>query len=355
MFKLFLVFLLSFPALAQRAHNVTQSNGRINYNNSTESVADTPEVQIHVDQKYRYIKANGLPSHKVGSFPGPGNPNAITKQSYNFKIPKNPRKTGRIIKGGLPLDFGVALNGVPFDPGAAEYFQGNRQTGWQYEALSGAVPLGIDENHAHVQPTGAYHYHGLPKDLLDSLGVRKGKASPLVGWAADGFPIYALYGVKGKQLRSSYKLKSGRRPSDGPGGTYDGTFVQDYEFIPEHGDLDECNGMTVSNSLFPKGTYAYFLTDTFPVIPRCFKGNPDESFRKSGGGPGRGGERGRGQDRSRRGRRGGPPPEAFSVCRGKSERSSCEFSGRRGEKLEGSCFSGRGGELHCRPRHHHRN
>ncbi|MFO1162141.1 MAG: YHYH protein [Reyranellaceae bacterium] len=55
------------------------------------------------------------------------------------------------------------------------------------EALSGARPLGIDQNKAHVQPDGSYHYHGLPTGLIDRLGGRG--MGLLVGWAADGFPI----------------------------------------------------------------------------------------------------------------------------------------------------------------------
>ena len=76
------------------------------------------------------------------------------------------------------------------------------------------------------------------------------------------------------ELTSSYQLKEGARPNgaDGPGGTYDGTFVQDYEYVAGSGDLDECNGRITVTPDFPDGTYAYFLTDDWPVIPRCVKG-----------------------------------------------------------------------------------
>ena len=47
-------------------------------------------------------------------------------------------------------------------------------------------------NHAHVQPNGQYHYHGIPELLVDFLGENQGMT--LVGWAADGFPVYAKYG-----------------------------------------------------------------------------------------------------------------------------------------------------------------
>jgi hypothetical protein len=113
-----------------------------------------------------------------------------------------------------------------------------------------------------------------------------------VGWAADGFPVFARFGNQTPsdaqsavvELRASYRLRSGRRPVDGPPGTYDGTFVQDWEYIAGLGDLDECNGrvglVPVEGAL--RMTYHYVLTDAFPYIPRCWKGQPDESFTRLG-------------------------------------------------------------------------
>lgn len=249
------------------------------------------ENQIAVDivGDQRIIQANGVPDHETGAFPNRGNPHRITQQQYTYRIPANPVAADRT----TPLrmhNFGIAVNGVPFDPGAAEWYEGNPRGGWQYEALSGAVPLGIDANHAHVQPTGAYHYHGLPSGLLKELGVQKGTHSPIVGWAADGFPIYAMYAYQDAndpeskivELQPSFRLKKGRRPSgDGePGGRYDGTFIQDYEYVAGHGDLDECNGRFGITPEFPEGTYAYYLTQHWPVVPRSYRGTPSSDFQR---------------------------------------------------------------------------
>jgi hypothetical protein len=184
---------------------------------------------------------------------------------------------------------------VVFDPGAAERWQNDRNSPWQYEAMSGARNLGVDMHHAHVQPNGAYHYHALPTGLIERLTGGKPKIT-LLGWAADGFPIYGQLGYAQpgdtnsaiKRLRSSYRVKAGTRP-DGPGGKYDGSFVADYEYVKGAGDLDECNGRTGITPEFPQGTYYYVLTDGFPFIPRMFKGSPDKSFLRSG--PGAGGRR----------------------------------------------------------------
>ena len=53
-------------------------------------------------------------------------------------------------------------------------------------------------NHAHVQPNGAYHYHGMPELLVDFLGDNQGMT--IVGWASDGFPVYARYGYSNLTL-----------------------------------------------------------------------------------------------------------------------------------------------------------
>jgi hypothetical protein len=247
---------------------------------ATEKASGENQVAIHQEDPSRSISSNAIPDHLVGPFPNRGNPHEIAPQALTFEVTATPEIAAEITPLRLS-PFGFAVNGVFFDPGAAEFWQGDRDLGWQYEALGGAVPLGLDENHAHVQPTGTYHYHGLPTLLLKRLGASDSRHSPQIGWAADGFPIYARVGFSDpknpaspvKVLKSSWRLKAGDRP-DGPGGKHDGAFVQDHEYVAGSGDLDECNGRFGVTPEFPKGTYAYFLTDQWPVIPRAFRGAP---------------------------------------------------------------------------------
>jgi hypothetical protein len=56
-------------------------------------------------------------------------------------------------------------------------------------------------------------------------------------------------------------------------------FVEDFEYVPGHGDLEECNGRTGPTTEYPNGTYYYVLTDEFPFIPRLWHGTHDPSFR----------------------------------------------------------------------------
>lgn len=275
------------PQRRTRQHTVTQSSGHEHDVAATVQPRSTSNVSISTAGNYRVLLANGIADHATGRFPNQSNPNSISAQRYQFRIPASPQLSGNIVQLGMH-DFGLAINGVPFDPGAAEWYLGNRSSGWQYEPLSGAVPLGIDVNHAHVQPTGAYHYHGLPTLLLTKLVVSDSQHSSLVGWSADGFPIYALYGYqktdnassKVIEMTSSYRLKNGGRPTGGthPGGSFDGTFVEDYVYVSGTGSLDECNGRQTVTPEFPNGTYAYFLTESWPVIPRCYKGTPSTDF-----------------------------------------------------------------------------
>ncbi|MCA9126045.1 MAG: YHYH protein [Planctomycetales bacterium] len=300
-----------------RTHSITEK-GQLDRLPATQAPPTNSEVSITIEGDQRVIVSNGIPNHKTGQFPNRGNPNRITAQRHEYRIPANPQVADEITP--MHGEFGVAVNGIPFDPGAAEFYDG--EPGWQYEPLSGAIDLGIDMSHAHVQPTGKYHYHGLPSGLIDSIEVKAGSHSPLVGWAADGFPMYAVYGYTSpkdanspvRQLVSSYQLKKGERPGgDAPGGEYDGTFVRDYEYVAGSGDLDECNGRFTVTPEYPEGIYAYFLTENWPVVPRYYRGTPSADFRHGPGPAGPGGNfaGGPGGDR-----RGGPRMEGGRGMRG---------------------------------------
>lgn len=216
------------------------------------------------------ITSNGLPNHSTGEFPNAGNPNKISAQDHKYCFPSKPvRGTKAQEKRGI---VGIGVNGIPMEPGTAEWYNNDRKSGWNYSAIGGSVDLGMDKNNAHVQPSGMYHYHGVPYGLIATLKSQ----TDVVGYAADGFPIHANY----KHLQTSYRLKKGTRPS-APYGKYDGTFVQDWEYVEGSGDLDACNGVELH------GKYFYVVTKDFPQLPRCMMGTEiDVSFqRKQNGHP----------------------------------------------------------------------
>ena len=281
-FHLLLSLSLSFPLFAHEgAHTAGNDMPALGAN-----------VSITASSGFRTIAGDALPNHHHGRFPNPANPNIITPQDDSHRVPLNP-KTSDVWREVDLAAFGIAINGILLEPNAAEWWEDDRNSDWRYEALGHHVDLGVDGNHAHVQPTGKYHYHGMPSGLLETLG--SSEDFTLIGYAADGFPVYShwSYGEADnaasglRPLTSSYRVKSGTRP-DGPGGSYDGTFVQDYEYVAGLGDLDRANGRTGVTPEYPKGTYYYVITPNFPFIPRYWRGEPSRDFVRRGGGGGGG-------------------------------------------------------------------
>ena len=243
------------------------------------------------DGNSRILTANGIPDHDVGTFPNDNNPNTISEQSISEFFPIEPSKTDSSTQLGGPSGvLGYVLNGVKIDAGTAGSCNDSGtscslappvQGTWSIEALGQtSFNFGDDLNHAHVQPTGQYHYHGIPEGFVDRLN--KGAAMTLIAWAADGFPIYARYGYQDAMdanseivtIESSYQLKASADANRADISVYAmGTFTQDYEHVEGSGsDLDECNGRTGVTPEFPDGIYHYYATDGFPYLQRCVKG-----------------------------------------------------------------------------------
>jgi YHYH protein len=246
---------------------------------SQEYLFGESQVRTFIQDSYRYIVCNGLPNHEIGPFVNRSSSNTVRPQQYFFRVPINPSMAEQIVAIHRQ-PFGVAINGVTFDPESVEFWNSDRHSGWQYEAMSRP---GLDGNNGHIR-NGAFHYHGLPVGLIASVG--SDSQMLMVGYAADGFPIYTQYDycdptlyTKSSVIKvlSSYQLKQNQRRS-GPRGEHDGTFVQDYEYVARSGDLDRCNGHFGVTPEYPHGIYHYHITEMFPFIPRCLRGAPDPSF-----------------------------------------------------------------------------
>lgn len=230
---------------------------------------------VTVGESTRKMVTNALPDHKTGTYPRKGNPNTISAQQKTYTFPVNPKLVGKPTWVREP---GVALNGVKFEPGTAEVVVCETGENYRVEAFQDIIDLGLDFNHAHVQPTGAYHYHGSPTAVIENFDT--GEDLVHIGFAHDGFPIYYS---KSNAYKPSYKLVDGKR--EGEDCTYsnpkqtikvavndnhDGTFGSDYVYKEGSGDLDECNGTMID------GNYVYLVTETFPYVSRCLMGEYEE-------------------------------------------------------------------------------
>ena len=294
-FKNILLLLIIAILYSCKSHknNHSHSHNLGDYNNHTHEHQDYFSSYSLVDQNYgtktivtvegdtRKMVTNALPNHKTGEFPRKGNPNTISSQNRTYTFPVNPKYTGKPKWAREP---GVALNGVKFEPGTAEVVTCETGENYRVEAFQDMIDLGLDFNNAHVQPTGAYHYHGSPTSVIKNFD--KGDDLVHVGFANDGFAMY--YSKSGK-YKSSYRLVKGNRDGEdcvyenprktidiSVDGHHDGTYGSDFEYISNLGDLDECNGTTID------GKYAYIVTDEFPYVSRCLMGEYEEERGRDG-------------------------------------------------------------------------
>jgi hypothetical protein len=235
-------------------------------------------VDIEATESTCTITSNAIPNHDFND-ESARFAHDVSEIGTTWEIPRNPSAASTTTNIELSSFDGIMLNGVVLDLLAAGCFGvGDGRIGcndlsspYRYDPMSSLANFGTDGHNAHTQPDGRYHYHG---DPLAMYGEPT-SVSGVVGFAADGYPIYGPYFNDGSTIReavSGYALRSGQR-TGGPGGAYDGTFVDDYE-LSGSGDLDACNGMVVD------GQYGYYVTRTYPWVLACLKGAADPSFQK---------------------------------------------------------------------------
>ncbi len=200
--------------------------------------------------------------------------------------------------------FSYLNNSVKVEPGTAETYTGSSVT-YKVVAKNMYQDVGLDPSNAHNQPTGQpgsassqkygyYHLHGMPEGQIARLG-KGNNAMTLIGFAVDGFPIYARYGYQDPNnkssiltvMKSNYRIRTvaelqAAGYSDRPAASIApyGSFEQDWVFddtssLSNGGHLDACNGRYGLTPESPSTAfYHYFITDSYPFIPRCVFGAP---------------------------------------------------------------------------------
>ena len=337
--------------------DVNKTNGVsvTTWTNTTGGTIQTLPVYCGVQEVYSssnwvYIRSSGLASHVMGPWylnaaHTQAFPNYPTNEHVLYKIPRNPTvpATKTRNNGGA---IGYFVDGVAmFDSWDAYYYTNgadvNGSTNGGYWNRDAYVNEGVtfDANNAH-QAGGQHHYHANPPALRYQLGdhvdfdpVSKAytestnaplKHSPILGWAADGWPIYGPYGYSVsndassgiRRMVSGYVLRNGQYGSQNlttVGRTYLpqwaarlfgvasnimagpavsssyplGRYMEDNDYLGDLGyqqgktyDLDEYNGRWCATPEFTN-TYAYFVaissngTPVFPYnIGRGYYGNP---------------------------------------------------------------------------------
>ena len=281
----------------------------LSYNNIDCSyMPSNPSVYYEfIDQNDRVVYSNNYPNHNFNYVE-----DRIPNPYYRvYKFDLKPKLSGEVTSltraNGRPVNFfGIALNGVYMMPAPATPFifedvnTGEYNWDWVFEPTTnigdGRDFVALDCASAHVNPNSGYHYHGNMYEYVEELEqgistLNTPTAEVLqVGWAADGFPVLYRFGPDKegniKEMFPSFQLKSGLRPGDGisaPCGSYSGKYTNDFGYVAGKGDLDECNGIEASitlNTAQGEETFDYYyvVTQDFPQISRCIKGNFNDSF-----------------------------------------------------------------------------
>ncbi len=314
-----------------------------------------PELSGECSGDSFVVRSNGMPHYTYVSM----TPNPLLEANHSWTVPLNPEVAAETTEIPLLGDAGFGVNGsVWYGP----------NEGPTPDPYGDPVANGImDWCGGHT--ANAYHFHYLTETMLvdwdgdgepacmdteDLNGDGKAyvvgdQASPIVGFALDGFPIYGPYGCVDSdctevvEFHSSWQ-NTGYWPGtlgcqttaecgNPTGGVCDGPMSGSFDpyqcsacatanidgqittacmptteawtnhsYVETTGDtwLDECNGR-----IGPDGTYRYHATKTFPYILGCYKGTPGAG--EAGGGPTGGGDDDPPDD-------GGPPDGGPSSC-----------------------------------------
>ena len=333
----------------------TWSNGT-----ETQSLPAYDGVQaVYSSSNSVYVRSTGLASYNMGPWQNGAFPNLPVNQKLLYRVPRtNGVPATKSLNGGGQI--GIFVDGVEmfnsWDAfswnGSADVSAGNTTYYWNRDAYvnEGAT---FDPGYAHQQNSGVYQYHADPIGLRYLLGDHVDynpaaktysestnaptRHSPILGWVADGFPIYGPYGYANatnagsgvRRMISGYVPRNGLNGTDNlstngaarstipmwaqtfygvgagqsgptvstnPGSYYPfGRYMEDNAFLGDltnvatgsnyqagvDFDLDQYNGRFCVTPEFPNGTYAYFVAidgNGVPVFPynigRAYYGSP---------------------------------------------------------------------------------
>ena len=305
------------PAITSWLQNTNNTKGRYYLTGNSTPINTTIDAnvqQVQYSTNYVYVTATGVPAFVTGPF-ATGPVSTALNNNYIIKLPLNPTvaSTNALVGMGAVAVF---INGtVAYTAGDGGSY--NNLNKWHSNAVY-FENIGFDCAHGHPGPmTSDYHHHQNPSAfnvetlpsssicnvyLADGLYVPNSTThGPLIGFAADGFPIYGAYGYTNpldttspiKRITPSYQLRSITARTTLPNGTASvgptltemvqimgpgqpqiqailGAYLEDFEYVANLGDLDESNGRFCKTPEYPNGIYCYFATidsTNKPVYP----------------------------------------------------------------------------------------
>ena len=305
------------PAILSWLQNTNNAKGRYYLTGNPTPISTTINANVQLVQystNYVYVTATGVPAFVTGPF-ATGPVTTALNNNYIIKMPLSPTvaTTKTLVGMGAVAAF---INGtVAYTAGDGGSY--NNLNKWHSNAVY-FENIGFDCAHGHPGPmTSDYHHHQNPSAfnietvpsssicniyLADGLYVPNASThGPLIGFAADGFPIYGAYGYTNpldsttpiKRITPSYRLRNITERTTLPDGTTAtgptltemvqimgpgqpkiqailGAYLEDFEYVAGLGDLDESNGRFCKTPEYPNGIYCYFATidsTNKPVYP----------------------------------------------------------------------------------------
>jgi|GEM_PF-1053185 len=207
--------------------------------------------EVDSSASWVYIRSSGLGSHNMGPW---NNPNLPLNQGTLFRFPRNAAVASVKTNTSLGM-LGLMVDGVAiYDTrDAFSYVHGSSQDATPLNHLTGDgvwnrdawvnEAVSFDPAYAHQPPGGQYHYHAnplatryflgdnvnfagtpvnnSPKTYAENTNTTVFKHSPILGWLADGYPLYGPYGFSNPSNSASpvRRLVSGYVFRDGSNGT----------------------------------------------------------------------------------------------------------------------------------------
>jgi YHYH protein len=234
-----------------------------------------PELTAKCEGDQFIVDSNGIPHYTFVQT----TPNPLHEVPSHYEITRSPQVAAQTTALPLLGTAGFAVNGQPF-------FGPNEGAVPQDEAYGDPIYNGLmDACLGHT--ANQYHYHSMEVKCLDEASLVSepwmnadppaDEASPVIGWALDGFPIHGPLECSDANCASIVEMKSSYvlvgDPKSNAWDAYEYQENQDPTF------LDECNGHTG-----PKGDYHYHVTSGFPYILGCYRGTPGAGVGMEGGG-----------------------------------------------------------------------
>jgi YHYH protein len=220
-----------------------------------------PSVRVSCSATRLKVASNGMPSYRFTA----KTPNPLRTQTWRWSVPLAPKVAvaATSIDGRMGT-LGFTTTGIPF--------YGPEEGEMPAEEAHGDPFFNgiLDRCYGHTGPMGEYHNHALR--WIPSCGFTRQK---VVGYAVDGFPVYAGPACLDAACTRTATMASGYVRTGNP--TTDAWDAYAYTGGGET-VLDACNGRVQ-----PDGSYGYHITTTFPYIIGCLRGTPVTQAGAAGG------------------------------------------------------------------------